>query len=171
MKQHRKIVLIASVAAVLLIAVGMNHYYDADRQLDRGWTGFMEAIESRSMSGVHRLLAPDYTDCWGYDKASLGKDLWRIFYPFESIKLTPREVLVAREGDTATIGAKVTMASTGSGLGADAQNQVNRLTKPFVIKWRRDSGFPWSWKITRIDQPEFDAKRYQRHRSAGPLGF
>ncbi|MDR1279906.1 MAG: hypothetical protein LBK99_03675 [Opitutaceae bacterium] len=171
MNQRRKIILIVSVAAFLIIALGMNRYYDADRQLDRGWTGLVESIESRSAFGVNRLLAPDYTDCWGYDKDSLGKDLWRIFYPFESIGLTPHEVLVVREGDTATISAKFTMVSTGSGLGADAQNQVNRLTEPFVIQWRRNSGFPWSWKITRIDQPEFDAKRYQRRRSAAPLGF
>ncbi|MDR2675434.1 MAG: hypothetical protein LBC18_11400 [Opitutaceae bacterium] len=171
MNKRRRMILSVSAVAVLVIAAGMSHYYDADRQLERGWTGFVESIESRSAFGVHRRLAPDYTDCWGYNKDSLGKDLWRIFYPFESIELTPYEVLVVRDGDTATISARFTMASTGAGVGSDAQNQVNRLTEPFVIQWRRDGSFPWSWKITRIDQPEFDAKRYQRRRPAGPLGF
>ncbi|MDR0902612.1 MAG: hypothetical protein LBM92_07565 [Opitutaceae bacterium] len=169
MTKQRKGILGVSGAAILVLAAGMGYYYDADRQLDRGWAGLVESIESRSAFGVNRALAPDYTDCWGYDRESLSSDLGRAFYSLKSIELTLDEVLVARDGGAATISARFKMASTGAG--ADAQNQVNKLTEPFILQWRRDTSFPWSWKVTRIDQPEFDAKRYQRRRHTGPLGF
>lgn len=166
----RKPLVVVFGVALALLAGGffMVRALDPDRRLERSWVGFIADIESRSALRTAGWLADDYSDTWGYTQQTLSLDLRRIMASFSHVKLTLGDVSIDRDGGAAVITAKVRMSASGHGSVTDATNQINGLSEPFVVRWRREGWLPGKWKIVRIEQAQFDASRYGP-RKRGPL--
>ena len=151
---------IGIVALAIICGVAMNWYLNPDRSLARSWAGFIYSIEDRDAGAVAAYLDKDYSDSWGYSQATLTGDLRRIMYSFKQLKLTLDDVTVTRDGSEAIITARVKMSANGYGYVDDAMRQVNGLTDPFVLRWKRKGAMSSGWTVVRIEQPKFDASRY-----------
>jgi hypothetical protein len=167
MEISRKTVVIIFCAGLALIGVGFMAVYalDSDRRLARSWEGFIADIEDRNASSVAGYLAEDYSDSWGYTRQTLSSDLRRMMPAFSHLALTLSDVTIDRHGSQAVISAKVSMTAGGYGYVSDAMRQINGLKGPFVLHWKRDGLLPWKWEVVRIEQAEFDARRYGAGRS------
>ncbi len=91
------------------------------------------------------FAAPDYSDQWNQDAAGVAQAVRaaRFAAPSLSIKEEPPETtLTGRE-------AEVTQIITAT---AD-DGETRRGT--FHFKWERESFLPWSWKLKRLDAPDF----------------
>lgn len=162
MEISRKTVVIGFCAGVALAVAGFAAVYvmDPDRGLARSWEGFIADIQERDASATAGYLAGDYSDGWGFTQQSLSADLRRMMPAFSHLSLTLSDVTIDRRGSAAVVSARVRMTAAGHGYVADATRQVNGLTEPFVLHWKRDGMLPWRWKIVRVEQAQFDARRY-----------
>lgn len=156
----------ALIFCVVGIAIVASGYFKAERSLDRSWIGFLDAVQNLSQSKTSAFLAETYSDNWGYTRETMSTDLGRVFRAFEELEITPSEITIEHTESGALITAKIHVAIKSRGFGADAQRQVNALTEPFRFQWQRDESFPWSWRIVRIEQPQFDVKRYGPRRAS-----
>jgi hypothetical protein len=172
MEISRKTVIIIFCAGLALIGVGFVFVYalDSDRCLARSWEGFIADIEDRNASATAGYLDGDYSDSWGYTQQTLSSDLRRMMPAFSRLTLTLSDVTIDRSGARAVISARVGMTAGGYGYVTDAARQINGLKEPFVLHWKRDGLLPWKWKVVRIEQAEFDARRYGAGRSS-PLSW
>ncbi|MDF9832582.1 hypothetical protein M2103_000792 [Ereboglobus sp. PH5-5] len=166
MKVSHKRILIGAGVGLLLIVGGLvfRGLLDADKRLDSAWTGFIASIESLDAGSTADCLADDYSDSWGYTQQTLSVDLRRMMASFEKLELALHDVSVTRTGRDAEVSVRVKMTASGHGYVSDAARQVNGLTEPFVLRLKQGDSFPWSWHIVRIEQAEFDAKRYGARR-------
>ena len=149
-------------AGLALLAGGFILIYTSrpDRALARSWDEFIANIESRDASAIASFLAKDYTDTWGYTQQTLPPDLKRMMRSFTQLKLALSDVTIERTGTSAVITAKVKMSASGYFHVDDAVRQVNALEEPFVLQWKREGWLPWKWRVSRIEQPQFDPSRY-----------
>lgn len=158
----RRLLWIAAALALLLVAFLVWHL-DADRQLDRRWRGLVEAVEARHAGRIHRFLAPDYTDRWGYSRETITADARLALHHFEQLELRPASVSVQRTGDRATITATIRVNARGSDLAERARLRVNSIYTPYMFEWRRTGGTLFGeWELVRFDQPELDLRGFRR---------
>lgn len=52
--------------------------------------------------------------------------------------------------------AKIQIARRGDELAPEIIARVNSLTKPFELRWRRESRWPWDWKLVRVANPSLE---------------
>ena len=154
--------LIIFCAALALLAGGffLMHASNPDRALARSWDEFIANIEGRDAPATAAFLAADYTDSWGYTQQTLPPDLRRMMRYFKQLKLALSDVTIERTGPGAVITAKVRMSASGYGYVDDAMHQINALEGPFVLHWKREGRLPWKWRVSRVEQPQFDPSRY-----------
>jgi hypothetical protein len=159
-QRHNLVLLLLSMA----IGATLVWYFHPDRSLARAWQDLVSSVEARNSLALRSLLADDYSDRWGYDRDTLVLEARLAFRNFERLRVTATEVEVRRRGDTATLKAIIRIEAEGTPSVADARAAVNGLFSPFEFSFRREPGFPWSWKLTGFDQPEFHLERYRRAR-------
>ncbi len=153
-----------ALAVLALAAAGTlaGWLLQPDRRLDRAWDGFLEGFATRRAAAVRAHLAEDYADRWGHDRESIGDELRMAFFHLETLQVTATRVRRSRAGDDARIEAVIRAEATGSAFAIDSVGLFNRLEAPFSIEWRRDAGFPWAWRVVRIDHPDFEPAGYRR---------
>ena len=137
-------------------------YLDGDRSLKRSWRDLVGTVENRRALALRDQLAPDYADRWGYDRDTLVLEMQIALRAFESLRVRPEQVEFRRTGDDATVSAVIRIEAHGPPSVDDARSAVNGIFTPFVFSWRREPDFPWSWKLTRTEQPDFHPERYRR---------
>ena len=151
---------LALLAATL--AVLLAWHLQPERRLMRSWNKLLDVVEARHARALGALLAEDYADRWGYTKASLVQDARLAFHHFRVLEIRVDQQQVVVEGDQARVTALLRIEVQGSARADEARVTANALFSPFVLEWRREDSFPWSWKLVRFDQPELDLERFRR---------
>jgi hypothetical protein len=153
---------LATCVALVLAGIAFSAWWvQPDRSLERIWTGLINAVESRNPSGIRDRLARDYSDRWGYDRESLTRDARLAFFHFRELELRVQDVVIARDGDRATITAIIRLHAAGSDEVADARLTVNSIFTPYTFEWERNKRFPWSWKLKSFDHSELELNRFR----------
>ena len=161
---NQKTAAIVITLAALSILVGI-WWFQPDRRLERSWATLIRMTEARRAAGVGGLMADDYADRWGYSKTTLVEDARLAFFHFDQLEVTTRNVVITRVGQSATITAEILLNAAGTPRADEARATVNALFSPFTFEWRRDAGFPWTWRLTRIDHPQFRPDRFRGQRA------
>jgi hypothetical protein len=151
---HRKYFALA--AAVLLAwALWLAWLWQPERQVRRHTLGLLQAIEHRDWSKVDALLADNYADRWGHDKAFVVTSLREIFGSFVVLSI---EAQVLRNSASETSGvtvARVKMSGQGNVVAQYVVTKVNSLGEPFTFTWTKSGAQPWAWQLTAVDHPTF----------------
>ncbi|MEM1297179.1 MAG: hypothetical protein AAGH89_17570, partial [Verrucomicrobiota bacterium] len=63
----------------------------------------------------------------------------------------------------ATVTTNVGLTGSGpSPVAALIVSEANRLNSPWVFTWKKEGAKPWSWKLTRVENPDLpDLRGYQ----------
>jgi hypothetical protein len=103
---------------------------------------------------MSRLLADDYRDRWGHDKAAVVGRSRLIFGQYQMLSIGRESQGVEAGTEGSVIREKLTMKGFGGALAVAAKDEVNRLREPFAMTWRRRSWKPWDWELASVGQSE-----------------
>jgi len=128
-------------------------HWSPQRQLELKQEGFIRALQKHNGKKLQPYLAEDYEDQWEFDRDDVVlavSDVGRHFM-----------ILTVKSFDTdfrigerqAVVKMKLQLSGSGSLVANEVIRIVNRQKKAFVFTWKRQSFWPGSWKIVRIEHP------------------
>lgn len=150
------------LAVVGALAAFYLWFFQSERMLWRSWDGLIGCVQSRQAGTLRGYLAEDYADRWGYDRESLVREARFAFQEFDRLVLTVKETEMTRDGDRATITARMVIDPQGTARAQASRDRINALAEPFRFEWRREPGFPGAWKLVSFDQPELQIQAWRQ---------
>src|SRR3954462_183236 len=145
MFRHRRWAVVA-ILVLLTIPLLWSHWQPA-RQARLYTEQLMAAVESRDWRRVGGLVADDYTDSWGHDKAVVLERLREVFAQFFVLELRAGEIEVETSDRQAITRTPVTLRGRGGPFAEMAIQRVGALREPFIFTWRQESSMPWDWAL------------------------
>jgi hypothetical protein len=140
-----------AAAALLALVLWLAWLWQPERQVRLHTAGLIKGIERRNWSKVQDLLADNYSDRWGHDKAFVLSGLRQVFGSFVFLKIEQQSLTVdASTGRTVT---RVKMSGQGSVVAQYVMAKVNGLSEPFTFTWVKRGAMPWDWRLTAVDHP------------------
>ena len=139
----------------LFAGLALWWWLQPERQVRRAQTRLIAAIEGKDFAAFERLLADDYRDRWGHDKAIVLARTKDVFQQFLFLTIVREEKGLDFRGADWVLREKITLNGSGGPLAMFAKDEVNRLREPFVVTWRRKGG-PTEWVVSAVEQPELD---------------
>ena len=139
----------------LFAGLALWWWLQPERQVRRAQTRLIAAIEGKDFAAFERLLADEYRDRWGHDKAIVATRTKAVFQQFLFLTIVREEKGLDFRGTDWVLREKMTLNGTGGPLATFAKDEVNRLREPFAITWQRNGG-PTEWVIRAVEQPDLD---------------
>ncbi len=115
----------------------------------------ISAIENRDLVALERILADDYRDQWGHNKAIVISHMKEVLRQFLFLTVEHQETSLTFAGNTWAVREKITLKGSGGPLANHAKDEVNRLREPFTITWRQNGGAT-KWVLVSVAQPELE---------------
>lgn len=144
---------IAAAVAVLLL-LGALGRWQPDRQVRLHTQALLSALESKNWKRLEKLIADDYSDTWGQDKATLQSRVRQVFSQFLILNLQAREIDVQEADGRGTAKVPISLSGRGGPLAEFAMQRGSTLQQPFTFTWRQQSWKPWDWALIYVEQPE-----------------
>jgi len=156
---RRHLVLILAAAALVLL-VWCLWLWQPARQLRRHTEQLLATIEHTKWRNLSDIIADDYSDRWGQDKALLTEHARQAFAQFFVITVKSSDLEIQESEGVGTVRARVALTGRGGPLADLVIGRAAELKEPFSFTWRQASWKPWDWKLSRIDQPELEIPEY-----------
>ncbi len=147
---------IAIVAGVGILLSGglLFHHWQPQQQLRSHTESFLKAVEDRNWERVGGLMASDYQDGWGLNKASALTYGEETFQHFATLSLNPLGMEITAEDDQqGRVRTQFEVRGIGSPIATLTKNEINGLDQPFVFYWQRQSWRPFDWLLVGIENP------------------
>jgi hypothetical protein len=144
----------AGLILALIVGLWLTQLWGAEKQVKLHAEHFLHQIEQRDWAGAGEFLAANYKDDWGADRQLMITRLRLGLRFFSSLTIRPTEMRIQVEGSAATWGARIEIAASGSEMAPQTVEEINRLTTPFELRWKRQSWKPWDWKLVKVSNAE-----------------
>jgi hypothetical protein len=153
------------IAAVVTLALGwwLYHWCQPERQVRRAQARLLSAAESGDFDSLALLIADDYRDGWGHDKAFVLRASRQVFPQFVLLSIEQEGGVPEPAGAQWILREKLTMEGMGSPIATMVRDRVNRLREPFTSTWRKRGWKPWDWELTSLEQPEISEREMDVH--------
>lgn len=143
-------------AGLLFAALWLRWWFQPERQIPRAQARLLSSVEKRDFDVMGGMIAADYRDRWGQDRATVIERGREVFGQFLTLTIA-REPRGLRVGDgTWLLTEKMTLKGIGGPLAMAARDAVNGLPEPFVLEWRQRSGRPWDWELKSVAHPDLE---------------
>jgi hypothetical protein len=152
---RRHFLLVGSVVLVIVF-IAVLSFCQPDRQVRRHNEKLLDAVESKDWKELSELMADDYSDRWGHDKATVIERSRQVFAQFFVMELTAHDPEVEEANGQGIVRERITLKGNGGPLAELAIQRAAALQQPFVFEWRQASWKPWHWVLIRVDQPELE---------------
>lgn len=139
-----------------MLALYLLWLWQPERQVRLHTTHFLKNVERRNWDRAAVFIAANYADRWGHDKEFVLRESREAFRQFLFLTIEKKTLACELHGDSATTRTVVKISGSGGPLAQLVMQRVNTLREPFVFEWHRQSGAPWDWQLTRVDQPELN---------------
>ncbi len=147
--------LVSLFLAITFSVYLLGHRWQPETQLRMKQSAVLVAIESGSHRKLTNLVSENYADGWGFQKPEVISAFRELRAQFLVIGVQPGELQLAIHEDEATVTTKISVTGSGpSPVAAVIMNEANRLNAPFVFTWKKEGSKPWSWKLTRVENPD-----------------
>jgi SnoaL-like domain len=156
---RRHFLLVGLIVLMAVVFVGL-HLCQPERQVRRHNEMLIDAVESKDWKELSELMADDYSDRWGHDKATVIERSRTVFSQFLVMEITATEPEVEEANGFGTVRAKLKLSGSGGPVAELAIQKVAALQQPFIFEWRQASWKPWHWVLVRVDQPELEIEEY-----------
>jgi hypothetical protein len=152
---RRHFLLVGSIVLAVVFFAGL-YFCQPLRQVRRHNKKLIDAVESKDWKELSELMADDYSDHWGHDKATVIERSRTVFSQFFVIEVTAIEPEVEEADGFGKVRARMKLSGRGSPAAEMAIEKVAALQQPFVFEWRQASWKPWHWVLVHVDQPELE---------------
>ena len=149
----------AAVVGLVVLGIYVAQLWTPERQVELHSVHLLEAVEESDWADVAEFLAESYQDDWGHDKAVLLSRLRQTLRYARGGQLAVREASVRATDDEGEWRGRISIEAEANELTAPLIGHFNAVPEPFVLKWRRESGKPWDWKLVRVSNPSFEIPR------------
>jgi hypothetical protein len=155
---RRHLVIVAASALVLFI--WCLWLWQPARQIERHTRDLLESIEDKDWREMTDMMADDYSDRWGYDKATIVDRSKQAFAQFFILEVEGSGYEVEEENAIGTARVQISVTGRGGPLADIVMTRAAELKQPFAFTWRQASWKPWDWKLIRVDQPELEVTEF-----------
>ncbi len=145
---------IAIVAGAALALGGgvLWHHWQPQQQLQTHTQAFLNAVEDQKWDRVGELMAADYQDGWGLDKASALSYGEQTFQHFATLSFNLLDMTATAHTDhQGQVRTRFEVRGIGSPMAALTRSEINGLDQPFVFHWQRQSWKPYDWQLVKIE--------------------
>jgi hypothetical protein len=151
------------IAAVLILGFAwwLVRWCQPERQIRRAQARLLAAAESGDFDSLAELVAEDYRDGWGHDKAFVLRASKQVFPHFVLLDINRDDRGLDQAGAQWVLREKLTMTGLGDGIAIAVRDRVNNLQQPFTTTWRKTGSMPWNWELTSIEQPEISEREME----------
>lgn|SRR5215471_5266605 len=156
MRVDFRIGLFVGSAAAIAIGFYCIWLWQEERQVARHAENLFHRIEAKNWSAVEDLIAPDYTDQWGQDRALVLERMRLVLGYGYNFQLHTADANCRIENGVGIWRGRIAIEGADTELIVAVKERVNSLPTPFELRWRRRSGKPWDWKLVRVSNPELE---------------
>lgn len=146
---------IGAVGAALF-GLWLTQLWGAENQVRLHNEHFLAQIEQRDWAGAGDFISAEYQDDWGHDRTTVLQRLRLVLRAFTSLTIEAANPQVSADPPAGWWSAKVRISGGGSEFAPEIVARVNGLTDPFALHWRRESRYPWDWKLVRVSNPSLE---------------
>ena len=148
-------VLAVSIIAIVFV-IGFMRWASPERQIENKQAALIRGVEKRSRSKVEKLIADSYLDRWMFDKEDAITAFLDVGSQFIALGITEvdPEHQIDESRSTATVTTQIKVAGSGSPVAQMILRRTNQLEAPFVFTWEKQSWWPGSWRLTKVDNSE-----------------
>lgn len=139
-----------------ILVIFLVSLWRPEKQVQRHQRQLLSALEDRDWDDVNELLAENYSDRWGHDKAFVQSRAAQVFRQFFAVQITGEITALDLSGDTGEVRTSLRVQGRGGPLAEYAIMRANALTSPWTFRWRKQSWKPWDWVLEYVDQPELE---------------
>jgi hypothetical protein len=144
------------LAIAVCVGLYLTWLWQPERQVRRHTENLLRAIEHKNWDTAAKLIAVDYQDQWGNDRARVLERLREGLQYVRGPRITASNPNVQVEALRAMWSGKITLYSTDNDVMEMLDQRVNSLRTPFELEWHRASGKPRDWKLARVSNSEFE---------------
>jgi hypothetical protein len=150
---YTRLAVAGSVCVILTIATWLTIRWQPERVVKRQQAAFVEALEKRSGRKLKRVLAEDYHDRWQFSRDDAALSLLDAGSQFILLTAAPVDPIYEFPDGRTVVTMGFQLSGGGSPVAHDVIRRANRLKAPFVFTWEKQSFWPSSWRLTRIENP------------------
>jgi hypothetical protein len=146
----------AGLALAFVVGIYLVRLWQPERQVGLHSEHLIAHIENRQWSRVGDFVSSAYHDAWGNDRAQLLARLRMALHFFPKLDIVgqePQTQIEIPEGDWR---AKIQIHASGNEAAPEIEARVNNLAEPFDLRWRRESRWPWDWKLVSVTNPALE---------------
>jgi hypothetical protein len=145
------------LAAVLIFAAVIFHAHLHSKDIaHRTQEDFLQRIVKRKRHQALLLTSETYRDVWEFDRNQLELALRDVDSQFLSLQLTPSQETSSYTDGSYLYTARLRLQGQTIGpVGPMMISEANQIQNPFTFHWKKESWWPWSWRLTKIDHPDF----------------
>jgi hypothetical protein len=157
---RRPLLLALALLAILVAVYLFGIRWRPEATVRRNHTAFIGAIEDKKWGKCRGLIAEQYGDKWGFNRADVTlaiEDVASQFILVLDFEWTTTRLTPGDDGKTYTLVGKGKMSGKGTPLAAMIVNQsAAYAAEPFTFVWKKQSSMPWDWKLQKIEHPTLD---------------
>jgi hypothetical protein len=154
--------LTALSALLVLCLVWLFLLWRPARQVELHTLNLLERASARDWPAVEAMMAADYRDAWGHDRASAideARQLFSHFFALQIVALAP--LRITDENEALAVSAPVGVFGSGTAVAQAVIEEVREARGDAVFVWRRVGGWPWQWALAEVRHAEL-AGRWPR---------
>jgi len=152
----------AVFSVVAAVALWLFLLWQPSRQVELHTRDLLRRASDRNWPAVEQMMAPDYLDAWGHDRAGAideARRLFSHFFALQIVALAPPEI--AEAGDVWQARVPLGVFGSGTPVAQAVIEEVRSAEGPVTFVWRRVGGWPWQWVLVEADHEEL-ARRWPR---------
>jgi len=155
--------LLTAVSALLVLGlVWLFLLWRPARQAELHTLNLLERASARDWPAVEAMMAADYSDAWGHDRASAideARQLFSHFFALQIVALAP--LRITDKNEALAVSAPVGVFGSGTAVAQAVIEEVREARGDAVFVWRRVGGWPWQWALGEVRHAEL-AGRWSR---------
>jgi hypothetical protein len=155
--------LLTALSALLVLwLVWLFLLWRPARQAELHTLNLLERASARDWPAVEAMMAADYRDAWGHDRASAideARQLFSHFFALQIVALAP--LRITDENEALAVSAPVGVFGSGTAVAQAVIEEVREARGDAVFVWRRVGGWPWQWALGEVRHAEL-AGRWSR---------
>ena len=145
---------LAGAVVALTLGIYLAWLWQPERQIRLHTMHLMAQIQNRNWTKLTDFVADDFQDAWGDDRERLLLRLREVFSYTRGLKLTASASQIRVQDREGFWTAMVKVDGEESEVMTLLEERINSLGTPFELRWRRESGKPWDWKLIAASNPD-----------------
>ncbi len=145
---------VTGALCALILGMYLAWLWQPERQIQLHSAHFIAQIQNRNWAALPEFIGTDFRDTWGDDREQFLMRLREVSRYTRDLKITSLNSQVREHGGDGFWTAMIKVDGEEGEAMALIKERINSLGTPFALRWRRDSGKPWNWRLTAISNPD-----------------